>query len=72
MAKKANPRVVVQKLVTVWIATIELAGVDLAVCGRDQQRNTWVRKSLAMKAAERLRERLAGHDWSKCPIEVEE
>lgn len=73
MAKKANPRIVVEETWNgFWLVRIELAGTDWNGAGRGEELKTWSRKSLAMKAAKTLRERLAGHDWSKCPIEVEE
>ena len=71
--RKPNPRIVVigpfeKKW---WYVSVELSGIELHVCGRGEADKTWATRGAAMRAASKLRESLAGHDWFTVPIQVD-
>lgn len=70
--RKPNPRIVVTgPHIRWWDIRIELAGNDLILCHRGEGRKTWATRGAAMRAASKLRESLAGHDWFTVPIQVD-
>lgn len=71
--RKPNPRIVVigpfeKKW---WYVSVELAGNDLRLCDRGEFEKTYRTRGAAMRAASKLRESLAGHDWFTVPIQVD-
>ena len=71
--RKPNPRIVVEGPYggKWWDVFAELAGNDLPICGRGEGRKTYATRGAAMRAASKLRDSLAGHDWFTVPIQVD-